>query len=202
MDENLLIYSNCSDKILCQMVSLGDLIAEETLVVRYHTLVRICARPYFLVGGDSEDLIQEGMVGLLHAVRAFQPDRYASFRTYAEICIKNRLFTVIKGANRGKHSPLNDSISLQGSHPSELHDQALPSAHPNIASPEDIIISKEAVEGLMEGVKASLSAFESKVFQRYLEGYSYVYIAEELCKSTKSVDNAVQRIKKKVAQYL
>lgn len=202
MDENLLIYSNRSDEILCQMVSLGDLIAEETLVVRYHTLVRICARPYFLVGGDTEDLIQEGMVGLLHAVRAFQPDRYASFRTYAEICIKNRLFSVIKRANRGKHSPLNDSISLQGSHSSNLHDQSFPPDHPNTASPEDIIISKESVEELMEGVKESLSGFECKVFQQYLEGYSYVHIAESLCKSTKSVDNAVQRIKKKVAQHL
>lgn len=202
MDGNDTIYSHNSDEMLCQMVADGDSKAEEILVVRHHTLVRICARPYFLVGGDGEDVIQEGMVGLLHAVRGFQPNQNATFRTYAEVCIKNRLFSAIKGANRSKHTPLNESVPLEQEYTLDRHGHTYGSTYRQIVSPEDIFISKETVEELMEEVKETLSLFERKVFLRYLEGYSYAYIALELCKSTKSVDNAVQRIKKKVAQCL
>ena len=99
-----------SDERLCALAASGDRQAEEDLVVRYNRLVRICARPYFLAGGDSEDLIQEGMVGLLAAIREYDPEKAASFRTYAEVCIKNRLFSVIKAAARDKHIPLNNSV--------------------------------------------------------------------------------------------
>ena len=103
-------FNEMSDEFLWSRASSGDLSAEEELVRKYHQLVRVCARPYFLAGGDSEDLIQEGMLGLLSAVRSFNPEREASFRTFAEQCIKNRLLTAIKSASRSKHAPLNDSV--------------------------------------------------------------------------------------------
>jgi len=101
-----------SDEILCAAVAAGDRIAEETLVMRYNRLVRICARPFFLVGGDGEDLIQEGMFGLLMAIREFDPTRDTSFHTFAEVCIRNRIRSAVAAATRGKHAPLNDSVSL------------------------------------------------------------------------------------------
>ena len=102
-----------SDEVLCGRAAAGDRVAEERLVIRYNRLVRGCARPYFLAGGDSEDLIQEGMVGLLAAIREYDPSKAASFRTYAEVCIKNRLLSVIKAAARDKHTPLNNSVSFE-----------------------------------------------------------------------------------------
>ena len=102
-----------SDEVLCGRAAAGDRVAEERLVIRYNRLVRVCARPYFLAGGDSEDLIQEGMVGLLAAIREYDPSKAASFRTYAEVCIKNRLLSVIKAAARDKHTPLNNSVSFE-----------------------------------------------------------------------------------------
>ena len=102
-----------SDEVLCGRAAAGDRVAEERLVIRYNRLVRVCARPYFLAGGDSEDLIQEGMVGLLAAIREYDPSKTASFRTYAEVCIKNRLLSVIKAAARDKHTPLNNSVSFE-----------------------------------------------------------------------------------------
>ena len=101
-----------TDEALCLQAASGDRIAEETLVMRYNRLVRICARPYFLAGGDSEDLIQEGMLGLLTAIRQFDPEMNASFKTYAEICIKSRMYSAVKSAARLKHLPLNDCLSL------------------------------------------------------------------------------------------
>ena len=100
------------DEALCALAASGDRQAEESLVVRYNRLVRMCARPYFLAGGDSEDLIQEGMLGLLSAIREYDPGKSASFRTYAEVCVKNRLFSAVKAAARNKHTPLNDSVSI------------------------------------------------------------------------------------------
>ena len=106
-------YPQHSDEALCAQAAAGDRRAEESLVVRYNRLVRMCARPYFLAGGDSEDLIQEGMVGLLGAIREYDPGKAASFRTYAEICVKNRLFSAVKAAARDKHTPLNNSVSFE-----------------------------------------------------------------------------------------
>ena len=102
-----------TDETLCRLAASGDRVAEERLVMRYNRLVRMCARPYFLAGGDSEDLIQEGMVGLLAAIREYDSSKAAVFRTYAEVCIKNRLFSVIKAAARDKHTPLNNSVSFE-----------------------------------------------------------------------------------------
>ncbi|MDR3729777.1 MAG: sigma-70 family RNA polymerase sigma factor [Oscillospiraceae bacterium] len=190
-----------SDEALCQAVSEGSREAEEILVTRYNRLVRTCARPYFLIGGDSEDLIQEGMVGLIKAVREYDPLRDASFRTFAEICIRNRLFSVLRAASRDKHAPLNQSVPLDtpffdgNSYTAGIRDMAQ-------GNPEDLILDRERAESLLSGVRKQLSEFETKILGYYLDGLSCREIAEAVGKSPKSVDNAVQRVRRKVARQL
>lgn len=190
-----------SDEALCQAVSEGSREAEEILVTRYNRLVRTCARPYFLIGGDSEDLIQEGMVGLIKAVREYDPLRDASFRTFAEICIRNRLFSVLRAASRDKHAPLNQSVPLDtpffdgNSYTAGIRDMAQ-------GNPEDLILDWERAESLLSGVRKQLSEFETKILGYYLDGLSCREIAEAVGKSPKSVDNAVQRVRRKVARQL
>lgn len=189
------------DEALCALAASGDRQAEEALVVRYNRLVRICARPYFLAGGDSEDLIQEGMVGLLAAIREYDPAKAASFRTYAEVCIKNRLFSVIKAAARDKHIPLNNSVSLGtplfGGNGDPL---AFSASDGQGTDPEQILLSRESFRERLEALMGQLSGFEASVLRLYLNGLSYSEIAAEVNKSPKSVDNAVQRIRRKLAQ--
>ncbi len=195
------ILDQRSDEALCQAVSEGNREAEEILVTRYNRLVRTCARPYFLIGGDSEDLIQEGMVGLIKAVREYDPLRDASFRTFAEICIRNRLFSVLRAASRDKHAPLNQSVPLDtpffdgNSYTAGIRDMAQ-------GNPEDLILDQERAESLLSGVRKQLSEFETKILGYYLDGLSCREIAEAVGKSPKSVDNAVQRVRRKVARQL
>lgn len=191
-----------SDESLCTLAASGDRIAEECLVARYSRLVRICARPYFLAGGDSEDLIQEGMIGLLSAVRGFDPNKEASFRTYAEICIHNRLRSAIKAAARDKHAPLNRSVSLG----TPLFDgnpesYAYGTQHQRAKNPEDILIDREESKGRLALLKSKLSKLEVAVIELYLDGLSYAEISTQLGKPLKSVDNAVQRVRRKAAPF-
>lgn len=189
------------DEQLCALAASGDRQAEEALVVRYNRLVRICARPYFLAGGDSEDLIQEGMVGLLAAIREYDPEKAASFRTYAEVCIKNRLFSVIKAAARDKHIPLNNSVSFGNPLFSGNGDPlAFGASDGPETDPEEILLSRESFRERLEALIGQLSGFEASVLRLYLNGLSYSEIAAEVNKSPKSVDNAVQRIRRKLAQ--
>ena len=193
--------NTASDEALTQLAIQGNRQAEELLVSRYHQLVRACARPFFLVGGDSEDLIQEGMVGLIKAFREYKPEREASFRTYAEICIRNRLYSVLRAAGRDKHQPLNQSVSLDTP---DFDSNSYTSGTSNLAqrNPEDSLIDKEHTAALLSGVRKQLSEFEAKILGYYLDGLSCREIAETVGKSPKSVDNAVQRIRRKVAQQL
>ena len=189
------------DERLCALAASGDRQAEEALVVRYNRLVRICARPYFLAGGDSEDLIQEGMVGLLAAIREYDPEKAASFRTYAEVCIKNRLFSVIKAAARDTHIPLNNSVSFGNPLFSGNGDPlAFGASDGPETDPEEILLSRESFRERLEALMGQLSGFEASVLRLYLNGLSYSEIAAEVNKSPKSVDNAVQRIRRKLAQ--
>lgn len=192
-----------SDEALCAMAATGDRQAEETLVMRYTRLVRICARPFFLAGGDSEDLIQEGMVGLLHAVREFDPAKEAGFHTFAGLCIRSRLRSAVRAAARGKHTPLNDSVPLET--PSE-DDSAQPFPYDpgNLCQedPEAILIGRESLRERMSALKGRLSGLEAEILGLYLNGLSYFEIAVEVDRSPKSVDNAVQRIRRKLAQQL
>lgn len=194
-------FSACTDEQLCAMAAAGGREAEELLVTRYYGTVRACTRPLFLAGGDGEDLIQEGMFGLIQAIREYQPDKAASFRTFAEICIRNRLCSALRAASRGKHYPLNESISLDTpffdstSYTSGAFD-------PSHTDPELLIIDRDHVADLLESTRKQLSEFEAKILGYYLEGLSCHEIAEAVGKSPKSVDNAVQRVRRKAARHI
>ena len=191
-----------TDEALCLQAASGDRIAEEILVMRYNRLVRICARPYFLAGGDSEDLIQEGMVGLLSAIRMFQQEREASFPTYAETCIKNRLRSAIRAASRNKHAPLNSYVPFETPSLDESADYyAYSTARQHLEDPEAILIGREMLQERMDVLRGQLSGFEARILGLYLNGLSYFEIAAEVNRSPKSVDNAVQRIRRKLAQH-
>ena len=192
-------YASLDDRKLQKLAAAGDRSAEETLAERYLRLVRICARPLFLAGGDSEDLIQEGTFGLLSAIKNFDPESSNSFRTFAEHCIRMRLLSAIKSASRQKHFPLNDGISLeQLSEDPGVERTALPQEF--CCNPEELVLARESREELYAAFSRCLSKFEIKVLDLYLEGLSYREIAERLCKSAKSIDNAVQRIRHKLAR--
>ena len=187
-----------NDEILWADAAAGNADAEEQLIEKYSRLVRACSRPYFLVGGDNEDLIQEGMLGLLSAIRQYDPDRDASFRTYAELCIRNRLLTAIRSAQRFKHTPLNASLSIE----SPQFDESRVITPETFRDPEELIIIRELTDEIILGSSASLSRFEKTVLDYYLEGLSYAEISKKTGKPTKSVDNAIQRIRKKLAKFL
>lgn len=195
MRNDLGTFSQLPDEQLCSMAAQGSSEAEDTLVSRYSRLVRACARPLFLAGGDSEDLIQEGMVGLLNAVRTFDHERETQFRTYAEVCIRSRLHSAVRAAARDKHSPLNNYISFE----TPLFDTAgyLSSSKED---PEEVLIGKEEWKERLRALKDQLSGFEAKILQLYLSGLSYAEIADRIGRTQKSVDNAVQRIRRKVAR--
>ena len=179
--------SEYSDEALCALVANGCRNAEEELVKRYFRSVRMCARPYFLAGGDSEDLIQEAMFGLLKAIREFDSRCDARFRTFAEVCIRNRIRSAVTNATRSKHAPLNDSIPFES---------------PMLgigASPEELYISREEETERLARLGKQLSPLERKVLQLFLLGLSYQEISKQVGRSIKSVDNAVQRIRRKVA---
>ncbi|SHH62028.1 RNA polymerase sporulation-specific sigma factor [Sporobacter termitidis DSM 10068] len=191
-------FYNNRDVELWSMASSGDVKAEEELISEYSRLVKICARPYFLAGGDSEDLIQEGMLGLLSAVRHYDPARDVRFKTYAEFCIRRRLYSAIKSASRFKHIPLNDYVSLESP---ELDENGTLGMF-FLRDPEESVIARERVDEITDCLYGSLSRFESRILGLYLEGMSYEEMAAKVNKTPKSVDNAVQRIRKKLAQYL
>lgn len=184
-----------TDEQLCLLSHGGNRDAEEVLVGRYHRFVRSCARPYFLAGGDSEDLLQEGMFGLVKAMREYDPGHEASFQTFAGTCIRRRLYSVLKAASSGKHIPLNQSVPLN---PSFLD------ANPSFAQvdPEVLLIDREKAASLLQSTRKQLSEFEVKILGYYLDGLTCREIAETVGKSPKSVDNAVQRIRRKVAQHI
>ena len=193
----------CSDEELCQRSARGDPLAEEALVVRYHRLVRICARPYFLAGGDSEDLIQEGMVGLLSAIREFSSEKGRPFRAYAETCIRHHILSAVRAAARGKHDPLNHYVSFETPLPGgNTDDYPFSAARPPHQDPEELFITREERRERLGTLKGQLSSLEADILDLYLRGYSYGEIAERVDRSTKAVDNAVQRIRRKVARHV
>ncbi len=189
-------FSGQTDEELCAAAARKDPGAETELVQRYGRLVRACARPLFLAGGDSEDLIQEGMLGLLTAIRSFDPGRDASFRTYAEICIRSRLYTAIRAAQGGKHTPLNQSISFEP----PLFDGTNAHLFSSVESPEDVIIGREELKERLDALKGQLSEFEAQILPPYLSGLSCGEIARRVGRPQKSVDNAIQRLRRKMAR--
>ena len=179
--------SEYSDEELCRLAASGDRDAEEILVKRYLRVVRVCARPSFLAGGDSEDLIQEATFGLLKAIREFAPGHDTKFKTFAEVCIRNRIRSAVVMASRSKHSPLNDSVPFE-------------SLMLGIeASPEELYISREEEAERLTWLAQKLSPLERKILELFLHGLSYREISEQVGRPIKSVDNAIQRIRHKVA---
>ena len=188
----------------------GDLDAERELILRYSRLVKICARPFFLVGGDSEDLIQEGMLGLLSAIRNYAPEEGASFKAYAQLCIRNRLISAVRSASRLKHAPLNEGISLEEILLEETRPGSAMSGsflqhiqyEPFSRVPEEQVLARESKNEFIVYFSRFLSKYERKILTCYLNGLSFGEIAQVVGKPPKSVDNAVQRIRKKMARYL
>lgn len=198
-------YAELEDSALQKLAADGDSYAEEELVSRYMRLVRICARPLFLAGGESEDLIQEGMFGLLSAVRQYNNEHNASFKTFAEWCIRNRLRSAVKSASSLKHDPLNNRVPLESILSDESQTQAVACAELFQKSPEEQVLARENkkyTEQLYLSLVIMLSKYEKAVLTYYLEGLSYKEIAKLTGKGDKAVDNAIQRIRRKTAQML
>lgn len=182
----------------------GDGSAMDQLIKKYHSFVRLKASSYFLAGGDADDLIQEGLVGLYKAVRDFRVDKETSFRSFAELCITRQIITAIKTATRYKHAALNSYVSFSQT-PAGQEDgdvtvgDALPG--PGVDDPAVCVISSEELESLVFCLGTGLSSLESNSLRLYLEGLSYEEMAEELDCDTKTIDNALQRVKRKIVQH-
>ena len=182
----------------------GDTVAMDGLIRRYTGFVRLKASSYFLAGGDSDDLIQEGLIGLYKAVRDFRSDKETSFRSFAELCITRQIITAIKTATRFKHAPLNTYVSFSQT-PAGQDDtdctlgDALPG--PNVHDPAICVISTEELQSLVFALGTGLSSLESDALRLYMEGLSYEQMAEELGCDTKTIDNALQRVKRKVLTH-
>jgi RNA polymerase sporulation-specific sigma factor len=199
-EKSLSTYRKYNDRLLASMANCGDLLAEQYIINKYKKLVKIKARTYFLVGADTEDIIQEGMIGLYKAVRSFNDLKLSSFRVFAEICINRQIFTAIKTASRQKHLPLNYYISLYQPVYRENSEQTLLDIidDVNINDPMSLILSQERFKELKNNLEKVLSKLEKMVLECYLEGKTYREIANEVRKSGKSIDNALQRIKRKL----
>lgn len=197
-------YGALTDEELLRLIRAGDAEAETRLYENYKQIVRSKARSYFLVGADREDIIQEGMIGLYKAVCDFGFDKQTSFRAFAEICITRQIITAIKGATRKKHMPLNTYVSLNrtvydGESDRTLMD-ILSSVH--VSDPEEALIGRENYDAVAADIQRVLTKLEKGTLELYLQGYSYQAIGETLGKSTKCVDNAIQRVKKKLEETL
>ena len=197
-------YDQMSDDELIEIIHKGDTQAEEKLIKRYKNFVLAKSRSYFLVGADREDIVQEGMIGLYKAIRDYEIDRLASFRAFAELCITRQIITAIKAATRQKHQPLNSYISLNKPIYDEESDRTLLDVLKGgkLSNPENLFISNEKYELIERKLTEILSELEFDVLQEYLKGKSYKEIADTLDKHVKSVDNALQRVKRKVEDFL
>ncbi len=197
------IESLCDEKLV-EFAARGNEEASDILIARYTSSVRYLARPYFLAGGDAEDLVQEGMIGLIKAMRSFDANSNASFKTYACACIKSKLLSALESALRKKHGPLNQYISLEApffdSNPEQM--TFIETLLGTADDPVEYVIGNEALEELSQALDGILSDFEAKTLSLYLEGRSYQEISKITGKPQKSVDNAVQRIRKKLVSKL
>ena len=200
------IYKNAKDEELVLMAQNGDDAAQEYLLDKYKSLVRAKSRAYFLIGADSEDIIQEGMIGLYKAVRDYNEEKNASFRSFAELCVNRQMITAIKAATRQKHQPLNSYVSLNKPVYEEESEQTymdfLQSSSGSLLNPEALLIGQENKSFLENQMVKNLSSFETRVLVLYLQGRSYFEIANVLDKPEKSIDNALQRVKKKLEKFL
>ncbi len=197
-------YQQLPDEQVAVLAQKGDGLALEYLLNKYKNFVRIKARSYFLVGADHEDIVQEGMIGLFKAVRDFNPEKLTSFRAFAELCITRQIITAIKTATRQKHIPLNSYVSLNKPLFDDESDRTLLDVimEGKNTNPEDLLISQEDFVHIQDKMEEVLSPLEQQVLAAYLDGKSYQEIAGELNRHVKSIDNALQRVKRKLEKSL
>jgi len=204
-DEGSEVPTAQDDGWLVAAARAGDDVALATLLTRYRAFARMKARSYFLIGADREDVVQEGMIGLYKAVRDFDPEMETSFRAFAELCVTRQMISAVKAATRHKHGPLNSYVSFSRPVGADEDDErvladVLPaSAH---ADPAELVVSAERIRALQAHVNDVLSDLEVEVLRLYVEGQSYVEIAETLQRHTKAIDNALQRVKRKLDAHL
>jgi RNA polymerase sporulation-specific sigma factor len=192
------------DEEVVEIARAGSVLAQEYLINKFRSFVRAKARSYFLIGADREDIIQEGMIGLYKAIRDFRSDKLASFKAFAELCITRQIITAIKTATRQKHIPLNSYVSLNRPIYDEDSDRTLLDIMPGtqVLDPEELVINTEEVGSMETKITEILSDLEWQVLNSYLDGKSYLEIAEDLDRHVKSIDNALQRVKRKLERYL
>ena len=197
-------YEGMTDEDVALLARDGDEAALELLLMKYKNFVRSKARSYFLIGADHEDIVQEGMIGLFKAIRDFRPDKLTSFRAFAELCVTRQIITAIKTATRQKHIPLNSYVSLNRPIYDEESDRTLMDvlSEVQMAGPEELLISQEDYSSVENRISEVLSDLEMEVLNAYLEGKSYQEIAQDLGRHVKSIDNALQRVKRKLEKSL
>ncbi|WCN37741.1 MULTISPECIES: RNA polymerase sporulation sigma factor SigH [Aneurinibacillus] len=197
-------YDTLYDEEVVELVRVGDSDALEYLINKYKNFVRAKARSYFLIGADREDIVQEGMIGLYKSIRDFKGDKLASFKAFAELCITRQIITAIKTATRQKHIPLNSYVSLDKPIYDEDSDRTLLDiiCGTRVTDPEELIINQEEYDDIEDKMSEILSDLEQQVLLLYLDGRSYQEIAVDLRRHVKSIDNALQRVKRKLEKYL
>lgn len=197
-------YHLKADEDIVESVRKGNSEALDYLISKYKNFVRAKARSYFLIGADREDIIQEGMIGLYKSIRDFRGDKLASFKAFAELCITRQIITAIKTATRQKHIPLNSYVSLDKPIYDEESDRTLLDVicGTAVTDPEELMIHREEFNGLEDKMSEILSDLERQVLMLYLDGRSYQEIAQDLNRHVKSIDNALQRVKRKLERYL
>lgn len=197
-------YINMLDEEIVILARDNDRAAEEYIIGKYRNFVKAKAKTYFLIGGDKDDIYQEGMIGLYKAIRDFRPDKLSSFRAFAELCITRQIITAIKTATRQKHIPLNSYISLNKPIYDDESDRTLMDvlSTVHISDPEELIISNEEKSKIQNKMSEVLSDLEMEVLRCYLDGKSYQEIACDLDRHAKSIDNALQRVKRKLEKFL
>lgn len=202
--EKFLEFKNKSDEEIVIEAKSGDNRAQDYLISKYENFVKSKAKSYFLIGADKEDIYQEGMIGFYKAIRDYKPDKSTSFKAFAEICVTRQIITAIKTATRQKHIPLNTYVSLNKPIYEEESERTLLDvlAGIKISDPEELIISKEQMDYIEDKIENVLSDLELEVLTSYLDGKSYQEIACDLERHSKSIDNALQRVKRKLEKYL
>lgn len=196
-------YAEMLDDEVAILSQEGDGQALVFLLDKYKNFVRAKARSYFLIGADHEDIVQEGMIGLYKAIRDYKADKQTSFRAFAELCVKRQIITAIKTATRQKHVPLNSYVSLNKPLYDEESDRTLLDViEGRVTNPEDLFISQEGMDQIQRQIDTLLSDFEKQVLEAFLDGKSYQEIAQVLGRHVKSIDNALQRVKRKLMHFL
>ena len=197
-------YEDMTDEELIDQLREGDRQVMDYICDKYKNLVRSKAKSMYILGGDSEDLIQEGMIGLFKAIRDFRPDKLSSFRAFAELCVTRQIITAIKTATRQKHIPLNSYVSLNKPIYEEESDRTLMDVitEGRSADPEELLIGRESYVSIESRIDEALSPLERRVLAAYLDGKSYQEIAQMLDRHVKSIDNALQRVKHKLEKLM